>query len=82
MLADMARRRRKGKAGAGLDAQARAFVNGTVERAVISIDPRKIPRGPGFVLGRSSGTGAHGKSGRARSRHERQEARRELRAER
>jgi len=62
-------------------AEARAFINGTADKVTLRPRTIKTALGPEYVLSRGSGTGAHGKVGRARNRAERKSARQQLRAE-
>jgi hypothetical protein len=61
------------------DAAARAFINGTSEKVTLHPRDMKVALGPEHVLGRGSGSGAHGKSGSSRHRADRQSVRQQLR---
>jgi hypothetical protein len=61
-------------------AEAREFINGTSDKVTISIDPRKVPKGPEHVLSRGKGTGVMGKTGKSKHRADRKAARQALRS--
>lgn len=60
-------RRRKRK----LSDEAKAFIAGRTNKFSLPTQLTQVARGPEFVLGRSRGTGAHGKRGKALHRSER-----------